>query len=180
MNGGELQLSPEEQAYYDAWMKEATPNENHKELAKLAGEWTFTTKWWTKPGASPRESTGTSTFTVIFGGRFVQQKMQGNVMGRTYEAMGLHGYDNLKKKYVSMWVDNMHTSLITSEGRWDEAAKSITMYSDHMDPMTGSQKRARTVVRWVDDNTHIFEWHESGTDGKEFRSSEITYVRRRE
>ncbi len=33
-------------------------------------------------------------------------------MGMPFEGMGIDGYDNLAKQYVSTWVDNMGTGIM--------------------------------------------------------------------
>jgi len=172
MGGEDLQLSSAEQASYDAAVKAATPNENHHMLAKMAGEWSFTTKWWASPDSSPRESTGTSTFTVVHGGRFVQQHMQATVLGQPYEGRGLVGYDNNKSKYVSVWTDTLQTSLVHGEGDRDDANMSLTLASPE-----GSHRPTKTVLKWIDDNHHVLEAYECGPDGQEFKSTEVSYVR---
>jgi hypothetical protein len=35
------------------------------------------------------------------------------------------GYDNAKKKFVSTWIDNMGTGMMTAEGEWNPSKKSI-------------------------------------------------------
>lgn len=57
-----------QQAMMEAWQKAATPGSNHKMLATLNGQWTFTTKMWMEPGASPETSTGTAVYTPLGAG----------------------------------------------------------------------------------------------------------------
>lgn len=51
--------SPDEAAMMQKWMEFATPGEPHERLAERVGEWTFTTRMWSRPGAEPEASSGT-------------------------------------------------------------------------------------------------------------------------
>lgn len=33
--------------------------------------------------------------------------------------MGIMGYDNAKKKFVSTWIDNLGTGIINMPGEWN-------------------------------------------------------------
>src|SRR5438270_4999433 len=109
--------SPPDEAQMMAVMMEmAKPGENHKRLADMAGEWTYTVKFWRSPDpkAAPMESTGKTVSKPILGGRYLQSehtgKMQmpgadGAMMDMEFKGMAIEGYDNAKKKFVSSWVD---------------------------------------------------------------------------
>ena len=47
---------PEMDAMMAAWAKIAAPGPMHKEMEKMVGNWTGTSKWWMEPGAPPAES----------------------------------------------------------------------------------------------------------------------------
>jgi len=54
------------------------------------------------------------------------------MMGMPFEGIGINGYDNLKKKFVSTWIDNMGTMIVMSTGTFDPATKTFT-YMGEMD-----------------------------------------------
>src|SRR5262245_64629121 len=62
-------------------MKQAAPGEAHKLLAKMAGKWDVESKMWMNPNGPPMKTTGKSTSRVIYGGRFVMQNGEMQVMG---------------------------------------------------------------------------------------------------
>src|SRR4051812_38812448 len=66
---------PDEKALMEAMMKAATPGEQHKKLAELAGSWEFTMKMWFDPSKSATESKGTSESKAIMGGRYLEEKI---------------------------------------------------------------------------------------------------------
>ncbi len=48
----------------------------------------------------------------------------GKMKDMTFKGMGIEDYDNVKKKFVGTWVDNMGTGIMMSEGRYDVATKT--------------------------------------------------------
>ena len=99
------------QAMMEVWKKLAQPGEPHKLFAGLAGSWTTQTKEWMEPGKPPMESTGTSEMKMLLDGRFLFQEYDGQMMGQPFSGVGIDGYDNLTKKYVTAWIDTMGTGI---------------------------------------------------------------------
>ena len=160
-----------------AWMDYMTPGSAHKMLAKSDGEWNEEMTMWMQPGAEPVKSKATAVNKMILGGRYQQTTHKGDVMGMPFEGMGLTGFDNIKKMYVSTWVDNMGTGMMYSEGKWDEATKSVEFKGTVVDPMSGKELKVRQVMKIVDDNTETMEMYTT-VDGKEFKTMEIKMTRK--
>lgn len=165
-----------EDATMAAWEKYMTPGEMHKLLASAVGEWKAEITTWNAPGMEPTKSMGSCNYEMILGGRYQEGKFEGNMMGMPFEGKGLVGYDNLKKMFVSTWIDNMGTGVMYSEGTYDEKTKSINFKGSMMDPMTGKDVKVREVYTMLEDNHHVFTMY-TMHDGKEFKSMEISYLR---
>ncbi|MGE5209529.1 MAG: DUF1579 domain-containing protein [Alphaproteobacteria bacterium] len=161
-------------------------NENHKMLAELNGNWNFTVKMWMNPdpNAKPQESKGTATRKSIMGGRYVVMdvsgKMQipgedGKMKDTQFKGMGIDGYDNVKKKFVSSWIDNMSTGIQAAEGTYDSATKTYTYMSD-MEQMPGMRTPVRQALKVPDNNHMTLEWYETH-GGQEKKTMEIDYTR---
>jgi Protein of unknown function (DUF1579) len=164
-------------AMMEVYQKLATPGEPHKQLASLAGSWTTNTKEWMEPGKPPMEATGTAEMKMVLDGRFLQQEYNSTMMGRPYSGMGTTAYDNMRKKYVTTWIDTMGTGIFTMEGTGSPDGKTITMKGQHAKP-DGGQMTHRAVWKIVDDNTQIFEMYGTHDHGKEMKMMEITYTRK--
>src|SRR5262245_25443356 len=80
----------DQKAMMEAFQKAATPGPNHKMLEMMVGEWTFTNKMWMDPAAPPQESTGTSSYKSILGGRYVEHTHHGTMMGMPFEGRGVN------------------------------------------------------------------------------------------
>jgi Protein of unknown function (DUF1579) len=162
-------------------------NENHKLLSSLDGNWDYAIKFWMNPDpkAPPQESTGTATRKTIMDGRYVTMDVSGNMKmpdetgnmkDVEFKGMGLEGYDNVKKKFVASWIDNMGTGIEFSEGKYDPATKTFT-YSMEMEPMPGMKTKVREVIKIVDDSHMMLEWYET-QHGKEKKTMEINYTKK--
>jgi hypothetical protein len=165
------------QAMLEEYQKLATPGAPHKKLAALEGTWTTHTKEWTEPGKPSTESTGTCEYKTLLDGRYVQQDCTGTVMGHSFTGIGLSGYDNFTKKYMTTWVDSLGTGIFSMEGQAGADGTTITLYGRHADPFEGLV-RHRAVWKFPDDNTQILELYDSHEKGKEKLLMEITYARK--
>src|SRR3982751_3246174 len=95
------------QAVMEIYEQLANPGEPHKQLASMAGSWNTKTKEWMEPGRPPMESEGACEHKMVLGGRFLQQECTGTMMGKTFTGIGMIGYDNHARKYISTWMDSM-------------------------------------------------------------------------
>jgi uncharacterized protein DUF1579 len=177
--------SPSEAEMMKQMMELSKLNENHKRIGDLVGTWNYTVKMWMgDPNAKPQESKGTAVRKSMMDGRFftvdVTGKMEmpgpdGKPKEMTFKGMGLDGYDNVKKKFVGTWVDNMGTGIMHSEGDYDPATKTFT-YTGEYEGIPGMKQKIREVVKLVDKDHHTFEWYED-RGGQEVKTMEINYTR---
>jgi len=163
----------------------AKPGENHKLLASGVGNWTYKVKWWMDPSAPPSESSGTSVTKEVMGGRyFITEhtgKMQmpgpdGKPTEVDFKGIATEGYDNVKKKFVSSWIDNMGTGIMLSEGDYDAGNKTYT-YRTECEMMPGTKTKIRELITITDKNHRTFEFYED-RGGTEVKTMEIQYTRK--
>ena len=171
----EKQMDP--QAMMEMYQKLATPGEPHKQLTSLAGSWTTKTKEWMEPGKPPTEADGSVEMRMLLDGRFLQQDFTGEMMGQPYTGVGITGYDNLRKKYVSIWLDTMGTGPFMMEGTASGDGKTITLKGQHAEP-GGGHMTHRAVWKIVDSNTQTFDMWGAHGGGKEMKEMEIVYTRK--
>jgi hypothetical protein len=177
---------PDQQEMMKQMMELSKLNENHKLLSDLNGNWNYTIKFWMNPdpNAKPEESKGTAVRKSIMNGRFstldVTGKMEmpgpdGKKKEMTFLGHGIDGYDNVKKKFVGSWIDNMGTGIMFSEGTYDPATKTFT-YTSEFEPMPGMKQQIREVIKVTDNNHHTLEWYEN-RGGQQVKTMEINYTR---
>ena len=171
----EKAMDPQEMM--EVWKKLAQPGEPHKLFATLAGSWTTQTKEWMEPGKPPSESTGTAEIKILLDGRFLYQEYNSQMMGQPYSGIGIDGYDNLTKKYVTVWIDTMGTGIFFMEGTASPDGKTITLRGSHPEP-GGGKMTHRAVWKIVDNDNQIYEMYGAHGKEKEIKFLEIIYTRK--
>lgn len=171
----------EQQKMMEMWMKLAQPGEQHKMLEEhFAGEWTADVKSCSgDPTAPMEESKGTQEARMVLDGRYLTQHFTGKMMDQDYTGMGVIGYDNASKKFISAWIDNMSTGMMNMDGAYDEASKTYTLKGDFNDPSNPNGKsQMREVVKVTDNDHHEMMMYMPGPDGKEMLGMDIKFSRK--
>lgn len=130
------------------------PTEQHEWLASLAGEYTGTMR------GIAGESKVTRTVENALGGLWSVRHFESRALGQSYSALEIMGYDPLKEKFVSVWVDSHTPLVITSEGTYDEATKTLTMTGISRG-MDGAEANMINKIKFRDDGMD-FEMHFEG------------------
>src|SRR5436190_20786605 len=177
---------PSEAEMMKQMMELAKPGENHQLLSGMAGTWTYTVKMWMNPSAPPTSSSGSAVIKSVMDGRYFvgdfTGKMQmpgadGKMKDMPFKGMSIDGYDNVKKKFISTWCDNMGTGIMMSEGSYDSASKTFA-YNGEYEAMPGMKSRVRMTLNIVDKDHHNFEFYEDRGSG-EAKTMEINYTRKK-
>lgn len=171
--------TPDQDAAMKAMIAAATPGEPHKGLATFAGTWNTKVKFYPAPGAPAMESTGLSESKMVLGGRYLEQRFTGTMMGAPMEGVGYTGYDNVKKEYWGTWIDNMSTGMMRTTGSSADGGKTWKFSGIFADPLTGKDTTFEEKITIVSNDEHIFEMWGPGPDGKNFKMMEITYTRKK-
>lgn len=154
----------------------AKPGPQHEEFKELVGQWKAEVKsFWENP-KKPEVSTGTSTMKLILGGRYLQQQFRCEMGGQAFEGLGICAYDKAQKKYVSIWIDNMGTGIMHSEGKYDKATGTFTEIGESSSPM--GKMKLKMVTKPVNKDKFIFTMRMVMPDGTETKGMEITYTRK--
>ena len=167
----------DENAAMEMMQKLATPSEGHKKLDSMVGIWHAKSTMWMEPGKPPMVSEGTSEHTWALGGRFLEQRLEATFMGMPFSGLSYTGYDNYKKKYVSVWMDTMGTSMLNMTGTFDAAGKVLTTTGKMDDFTTGKIMTLREKMTLVGKEEILLEMWGPAADGKEFRMMEVRYTR---
>ena len=172
-----LPVMAQDQDAQKAWMDYMTPGKFHEMMARDNGTWDAAISIWPAPGAQAMTSTGTIVYEMILGGRYQQMTFKGDMMGMPFEGIGTAAYDNVKKKFINTWMDNMGTGIMYLEGPWDEATKTIKLSGKQVEPVSGQEITVRQTLQYINDNEQLMQ---SFTDyeGKEFKTMEIRFKRK--
>jgi hypothetical protein len=171
------EMTPEQKAEMEAYMKAGTPGPEHKRLAATAGTYDVRMKNWHEPGGQAMEESGTAIRTMALDGRVLVEQFQGTMMGSPYSGHGMMGYDNVTGKFWSTWNDSMSTGLMVSEGTCD-AQMACTFTGSWNDPIKKVPVKTRMATRWTNPTTELFEMYGPDKKGAEVKMMEITYTRK--
>jgi hypothetical protein len=73
----------------------------------------------------------------------------------------------------------MGTGVMKLEGPWDDATKSMTLKGKCMNPATGTEMEVWEKFAVVDENNQMMEMYGPGPDGKEFKTMQIKFTRKK-
>ena len=170
------QMTPQEKADMEAYMKAGTPGAPHKNMAATAGNYSLKIKSWHDASGQAMEETGSATRKML-DDRVLVEDVNSSMMGAPFTGHGMRGYDNVTGKYWSTWTDSMSTGIMVSEGSCD-VQKVCTFIGSWNDPIKKGPIKARMISRWTSPTTEVFEMYGPGQDGKEFKMMEITYTKK--
>jgi hypothetical protein len=172
--GGMPQMSQEQM---QQMMTLIQPGEIHREMARSAGQWKTTMKFWEGPG-EPRVTEGTMSCEMVLGGRYLISHHKGDYMGMPFEGMGIDAYDNGKKQYISLWLDNFGTGVMQLTGQKSRDGKGTDYVGTMFDPMRMADSRVREEFRYADADHFAMTMYQAAPDGRgETKVMEMTGVR---
>lgn len=175
--GAPPEMTPEQRAEMEAYMKAGAPGPEHAMLAGTAGTYDVAVKMWHDPGAPPEESKATATRTMDLDGRVLVERFEGSMMGTPFTGLGQTGFDNVSKEYWSTWMDSMSTGMMVAKGSCDEK-HTCSFTGSWNDAIKKGPVSMRIRSRWTSPTTEHFEMYGPGKDGKEMKMMEMTYTKR--
>jgi len=147
----------------------------HKLLQSMVGEWTCECSH-TMPDGNKEAFKGKSIVTSLLDGRFVQEQFSASMMGQPFNGIGMTGFDKNSGKYTGTWVDNMSTSVMTTEGVYDEATKTMT--STGTAPCPLGMMKMKMTQKYVSKNEMLFTMSMAMPGTEEYQEAmTIRYLR---
>ena len=149
----------ESAAEQQAMMKAMQPGPQHKQLAKLVGEYTTQSKLKQlgvddgQGGTATEESTGTAKLTMTMDGRFLQEEDSGTMMKMPFKGTHVTGYNNAAGQYEAVWYWTMGTSLMTMTGKSDDGGKTIVCQASYAGE--GGKPEKMTITTTIVDDDHF-------------------------
>jgi len=174
----EKQPTAEQQKAMEAYMKIGAVNENHEFLKKYAGGWDCQVKGWMAPGQPPALSRGSFQGDMRLDGRFLLMSFKGKMFGQPFEGLQIIGFDNMQKKYVTLWIDNTTTFFFMTSGT--RLGNVISESGLWPDPLTGSQAQVKARTTWINADEYLYEQFMVMPDGSEFKSMEMLCKRQKQ
>ncbi|PZF74408.1 DUF1579 domain-containing protein [Taibaiella soli] len=154
-----------------------TPGDMQKMLAKSDGNWNADITMWMDPTGAPTKTKGTCVNRMILGGRYQESINKSTFNGMPFEGRSLVGYDNAKKVFVYNWIDNMGTGMMTMEGKWNAATKTVEFMGTMVDPSSGNDMKVRETFQLIDNDHQKMEMYMVMPGGQDMKTMEITFTR---
>src|SRR5579864_6610723 len=128
----------------------AKPGPEHEMLKdKFEGDWDASMDF------GGNKSKGTAHYKMGIGGFWLLMDFSGDFGGAKFEGKGQTGYDPLKKKYVSTWIDTMTPHLLLLEGEFDKEGKTYTETGEMPGP-DGKMQKTKSVYEFKEKDSIIF------------------------
>ena len=67
----------------------AKPGKEHQQLRRLVGNWTANVKYYFDESGKPTASNATAVIRPMMGGRYIQQRFNGEMQGQKFSGMGI-------------------------------------------------------------------------------------------
>jgi hypothetical protein len=155
------------------------PSAEMKPMKDYVGTWDAQVKFWMDPAKPPQESKGVSKRAMILGDRFFEEKYEGQAFGSAFQGLGITGYNTVRKKFSSLWLDSMSNNMMVMSGTYDAGKKTYTYTAEEVDVLSGKKVRIRSLLRQVSADEQMLEVYMTPEGGKEYKGMEIKYTRRK-
>lgn len=158
-------MDPAAKAMMDQYLAMSKPGPKHKLLEALVGTWDTETTAWMMPGAPPMVSKGTTTKSMVFGGRYLREELLGtDPSGNSMAGVGYVGFENGSKQYQGVFISEAMTGVMWYSGTASEDGKTFTFTGKENDPTGGPamEYKLTTTITSPDSHTLEMEYHVGG------------------
>ncbi len=170
----------DQKAMMEKCIEAGKPGPMHDLMKQCEGTWSTVSREMGMDGQWT-ESKGECVNTVIHGGRHVEVDFKGTFHGEPFKGRGLMGYNNVAKRFESVWSDTRGSGIMFMTGEADKDGKVITLTGKFSDPISGQPMDFKEVFTMASKDKHIQEFYANmpGPDGKmaEMKFMEITYTK---
>jgi hypothetical protein len=176
----EPRTPPTPEALLEALAEAGKPGPEHKKLEPFVGHWAFTLKLWTDPSQPPAELKGTIERKWIMDGRFVQETARGTCAktGKSFEGMGLLGYDAAQKKFTGVKACNLTGTLSSGLITCDSSGTRFECVKEECCPLTAQRIKARDEVVIESSDRIVVNLYKTIND-REVKVGEIVSIRQK-
>jgi len=148
----------------------------HARLTALAGNWDVEMTFKFRPDGPGIQTKGTSTIRVLFGGMYIEEKIEGALNGTPFTTLAWTGYNTGTKQYEATRIASTNTARIAEAGSYDEATRQFELKADY--PLAGETWHQRTVIQLISADSMIATSYLSFGTVPEWKGVEIKYTRK--
>ncbi|HMB55115.1 MAG TPA: DUF1579 family protein [Thermoanaerobaculia bacterium] len=169
------------QEMMEAMQQATAPGPHHEALADFVGDWDVELKL-VMPGAPAQSSKGRSKIGWLIDGRWLEERIEGELFGQPFESFTIRGFDSYAKNHVAVTVSSFDTAMNMVRGLVsDPSGKTATMYGFLDEYTTGElHKPFKVTSRKIDKDHHVLEIWDLGIGEAGAPVLEYSYTRRKE
>jgi hypothetical protein len=153
-----------------------TARPEHARLAAMAGTWDVEMTFLFQPGRPPIVTKATSTIVPLFGGTFIEEKIEGSLNGTPFTTMAWTGFNTDSKQYEATRISSTNTARVAESGTYDEKTKQFELKADY--PLAGDTWHQRTVIQQTSPDAMTATSYLSFGTVPEWKAVQISYKRR--
>ncbi|MBX3358279.1 MAG: DUF1579 family protein [Phycisphaeraceae bacterium] len=153
------------------------PGEMQKKFEVLAGEWDASVKFNIPGTNAPVESSGRMTNVMEMDGRYLRTTYRGKTGSQVFEGSGIWAYNNLEKKYESVWIDSESTGILWLSGTVSEDGRTFTLTGEAIDPATRQKTRHKWIVTSISDDAYTMGFYSARGEEQETKTMSISFTR---
>jgi hypothetical protein len=171
--------------------KATAPREAMRALNVLVGNWGFNIKVWQDATRAPEEMKGTTSFSYILNGSFIQGHYRGEIAGSPFEGFLTIGYDDIASQYVATWrhsydpnIEARYTGQASLDANGNLSTLTLTTTDSCQNcgdvAVAGPSDTASTCTLTMavsNNNTLTEQMFSPDKSGTIFKSEEATYNR---
>ena len=142
------------------------PQEQHRWLQKLVGDWTVEFEASMGPGQPTFTHTGSERVRA-FGDLWIIAEGEGAMPdGTQMQSVMTLGYDPQKQRFVGTWIGTPMANLWVYEGELDPSKRTLSLYSEGPSMAGEGTARYKESIEFESDDHRIFRSQMEGEGGK--------------
>ena len=178
--------SPEEKMFEED-AKIIQPSAKHKVLERFLGTWEQTTHiWMMGPQGKATEVKGEVVNTWLVEDLWMIGESTGGKSGNPIidamlptQSFTIMGYDNYKKKFVTVHVQDKSTAMVTGFGNLTRDGNTLISYGTIDQPLTGEHdKMVKYIYRFHDADHIVLEIHDLAIGEQNTKVVEMEFRRK--
>ena len=159
------------------WTVYMTPSKVHQRLSQFTGNFTMEIAMSIETGKEPTIIVVNSEHKMLLGGRFLEMKQQGVMIGMDYQSIMTIGFNNIDRQMSLTTITNMGTGTLSLIGEWEEQTKTANLFGQLTNPLTKDIIKVRQTLTFVDDNTILIESYDTEADQPEKKTIQYKLIR---
>lgn len=154
------------------------PQNEHRWLQKLVGEWTYEQECSMDPDKPPGKFKGSECVRSL-GGFWVVCEARGDMPGgEMANTLMTLGYDSGKKRYVGTWVGSMMSHMWVYDGYLDSEGKVLTLETEGPDCIhEGKLAQDKDVIEFNNDDHRVWTSYRLDNGGNWRQFMTVNYWR---